>query len=146
VSLSRAVMLAVFAGLAWWAVAPVRGPGVAHHDVPPLPEAAPIQVAVLDTAAFRAPLWVSPPAPPPAPAPPPPPPPLRLQLLAVVLEGGAYRAVLYDPDTDRVLVASEGQTVSGRTLERVSARGVRVRDQAGVRVLALRQDGTGVVP
>src|SRR5690606_37850712 len=106
-----------------------------------------VRVAALDLDAFRVPLWVAPPAPPePEPEPPPsaPPPPLRMQLVAVVGSGeqgpGAYSAVLYDPDTDRLVVVAAGESLAeGRVVEGVTASGVSIRDDHGVRTFALRE-------
>jgi hypothetical protein len=102
----------------------------------------------LDTAAFRAPLWVTPPAPPTPPVAAAPAPPLKVQLLAVVHEGGVYKAVLYDPDSDKLLVLREGESlgVAGRAVEKVTASAVQIKDQSGVRTLALRDDQKGGSP
>jgi hypothetical protein len=107
---------------------------------------APVALAALDRDAFRAPLWVAPPAPPPMAAAPPPLPPLKLQLLAVVHEGGeggTYKAMLYDPDSDKILLAGNGDTVVGKKVEKVTAAGVQIRDGTGLRTLALRTDQPG---
>jgi hypothetical protein len=143
-----AACLGAVALAAWWAFAPLEAPDL---TVPELNEAdaAPgaVRLASLDLEAFRAPLWVAPPAPPepePAPAPPPPPPPLRMQLLAVVGGPGAYSAVLYDPDADRLVVVAAGESLAeGRVVEGVTASGVSIRDDQGVRTLALREERGG---
>lgn len=129
-----------------WALWPLRsaplGPPVAPDASQRLPAVA---VADLDVSAFRAPLWVVP-TPPPAPAPPPAPPaPLKLQLLAVIHEDGLYKAVVYDPDADKILVAAAGERLGNRTVERVNPSGVELRDGAGLRTLVLRSD-QGRVP
>ncbi len=104
---------------------------------------------VLDVAAFNAPLWVAPPTqPPPPPAPsvvatPPPPPPLKWQLLAIVREGDAYKALVYDPDADKVLTLAEGDHAGPRRVARITPTSVDVRDGAGVRTLALREQAGG---
>ncbi len=108
--------------------------------------AAPKQVAALDLAAFRTPIWIAeprPPAPTPPAAAPPPPPPLKLQLLAIIAEsnGGAYKAALYDPDTDRILVVAAGERVGTRTVEQVDKTTLTLRDGDGPRVLALKESG-----
>jgi hypothetical protein len=111
-----------------------------------MPEASRV---ALDVAAFNAPLWVAP-APPPAAvaaAPPaPPPPPLRWQLLAIVREDSGYKALLYDPDTDKLLALGEGDQSGPRHVARVTSMSVDVRDSAGVRTLALREPATGGRP
>jgi hypothetical protein len=111
----------------------------------PAAEPARLALTPLDLAAFRAPLWVAPPPPPPAPAPPapaPPPPPLKLQLLAVVSEGGVYKAALYDPDADRITIAGPGDTIAGRTIKEVRAGDVTLTDGGKPRTLSLRPEGS----
>jgi len=108
-------------------------------------------LATLDLQAFRAPLWVAPPAPPAPPVaaatPPPPPPPLKLQLIAIVREAGQgagesiYKAALYDPDADTLTVVGPGDTIAGRTIERVTASDVSLIDNGRSRTLSLRTEG-----
>jgi hypothetical protein len=62
---------------------------------------------------------------------------VRLQLLAITSDGTALRAVLYEPETDRLHIVGDGQTVSGRTVDRVLADGVAFRDDRGGGVLTL---------
>ena len=144
---ARLAMTGSLGASAAWALWPLRTsdlvPALAGETPQTAPETA---VAELDTSAFRAPLWISAPPPPPPAAAPAAPPPLKLQLLAVVREGGQYRAMLYDPDSDRILVAAEGERLGARTLERVTAAGVQIRDASGVRTLALRQGQPGGSP
>lgn len=133
-----------------YALAPLNRPAV---DAPaldaPSPGVVPPRVAALDVDAFRAPIWVADPPPPPPPPPTAPstsPPPLRLQLLAIVRDAGdppVYRATLYDPDTDRLLVVAAGDKVGARTVERVDAEGVGLADASGPRSLLLREATTG---
>jgi hypothetical protein len=66
-------------------------------------------------------------------------------LLAVVNHHGTYEAVLFDPDTDKLYSVREGDSMGTRTVERVSASGVDLRDSAGTRTLALK-DGKGAKP
>jgi hypothetical protein len=123
-----------------WAFAPLEHPRV---EVPALPAAAPQEAPErrpIELAAFRAPLWVAPPAPPPPARPepaPPPPPPLKFQLLAIVREAEMLKAVLYDPDTDRLLVVAEGEPLGARRVERVHPTTVDIRDDRGIRTLSL---------
>lgn len=152
----RATAVLCIVAAAWWAFTPLGFPSV---DLPerravPTPRAEPTRIA-LDVSAFRAPLWVAPPPPPAREKPPPKPAlpaPLNLQLLAIVREGTAYKAVLYDPDGDKVVVAAEGQSLAGgRTFKLVDERHVEIAESNGVvRALALRQDiktsGTGSEP
>lgn len=99
-------------------------------------------------AAFDAALWT---APPPirtvAAAPPalPPPPPLKLQLLGIFqVEKGdsaaSYRALLYDPEQDKVVIVASGDSIAQHTVDSVGRHAVTFRDTAGVRTLALRPD------
>ena len=125
-----------------WAIWPLQ---TASFSAPAVPvdsaEGAKAATADDDVSAFRAPLWVAPPPPPAPPSVAPPPPPLKLQLLAVIREGDRYKAMLYDPDADRIVVASEGERLGERTVESVSAAGVQIRDGNGLRTLALRRAG-----
>src|SRR3954462_6437056 len=99
-----AVLIVVPGVAAAWALWPLSTPrGVSATDAIRVIEPPAMTLAALDADAFRAPIWVAASAPPAPPAPPPPLPALRLQLLAVVQEEGVYRAVLYDPDADKVL-------------------------------------------
>jgi hypothetical protein len=102
-----------------------------HDDAPP----------PVDLAAFNAPLWVAPP-PPPAPAPvvaAPPKPPLKLQLIAIVREGEARKAAIYDPDQDRLFIVGKGDSVAGRVIEEVRASDLTLTDNGGKATLALRE-------
>lgn len=128
-----------------WALWPL---GSTAPDVPDGPSApSPVSPGetrlALDASAFRAPLWI---APPPPPAPPvkveaPPPPPLKLQLLAIMGSAGNYRAMLYDPDADRVLVRKAGEVAGDIKVERVEAKEVELSNSAGSRTLALKPAG-----
>ncbi|MBX3410407.1 MAG: hypothetical protein KF859_11045 [Phycisphaeraceae bacterium] len=132
-----------------WAFWPLGSPRV---DAPVFAELAtapaePAHVA-LDLAAFNTPLWVAPPPPPvkvaespPPPPPPPPAPPLKWQLLAIVREGEIYKALVYDPDSDKVLTLAEGDHSGPRRIARVTPTTIDVRDGAGTRTLALREPG-----
>lgn len=95
----------------------------------------------LDTSAFHVPLWIAPPVaePPPAviTAPPPPPVPLRWQLLAIIQEDSTLKAMVYDPDTDKVYMMSRGDHLGSRTISDISSLSIHVRDGQGSRTLAL---------
>jgi hypothetical protein len=140
------LLAAAVIGCGVWAFAPLEQPRI---ELPALPAAAPQEAPErrpIELAAFRAPLWVAPPAPPPPPKQepaPPPPPPLKLQLLAIVREAETLKAVLYDPDTDRLLVVAEGEPLGTRRVERVHPTAVDIRDERGIRTLSLvdSQDG-----
>ncbi len=147
--LGRALALMCVAACGLWAFMPL---GPAHVDVPNVSASAAsdrsVVPAALDVAAFNAPLWVAP-APPPlavAEVTPPPLPPLKWQLLAIVREDTGYKALVYDPDTDRLLVLKEGDDSGPQRVERVTATTLDVRGGAGVRTLALREAAPGGRP
>lgn len=133
-----------------WAVWPAPSRDQPQGTVQDVTQAAAqAPAAMWDAAAFDAPLWevpkeqvvavVSPPPPPP------PPPPLRLQLIAimhvpqdgdartnsgakqanssapVLNAAGAYRAALYDPDSDATSVVGVGDVIGGRRVTAVDA-------------------------
>jgi hypothetical protein len=116
--------------------------------------------AHLDLAAFRAPLWVAPPAPtaptPPAPTssapkPLPPPPPLKWQLLAIIAEqregdvahaGFSPRAMLYDPETDAILELAAGDRHAGRSVESITRDGITIRTGTHTHTLTLERPTT----
>jgi hypothetical protein len=128
---------ALAAPLLIWALWPAK-----PASLPPAP-AAPIATdhassatrPPLRLAAFDAPIWTLDP-PPPTPATPPP--PLRLQLVGIIRdEGGAkgakgtLKAVIYDPDTDELVVVAEGAKIGPRSITRIDAAGVTLTDAAG---------------
>ena len=59
-----------------------------------------------------------------------PPAPLRLQLVGIVgdASGGALRAVLYNQETDELVVVEAGEKVGVRTVVKVEAAGVTLSD------------------
>ena len=131
--------------LAWWALRPLpavsAGAGLALESVP-RGEAGAVPAA-LDVAAFHVPVWIAPPAPPPpapAPKPAPEPPPFKLQVLAIVEDGAGegHRALMYDPESDRPFWVHGGSEVGSRSILRVNAESVEVRDGALTRTLVLR--------
>ncbi len=141
----KAALIAVLfacAGFAAWPFepAPVVPPVIAQ------PETTKSQKAALDLAAFRVPMWVADPAPP-APvvanAPAPRPPPLKLQLLAIIHEGEIYKAAVYDPDSDRILVVADGEKSGPRGLDQIDSSPLTLGDGTGRRVLALKAGGGG---
>lgn len=100
-----------------WALWPSRDPDIPHVRAA---EAADIPAATLvsfDADAFSTPIWVAPPPPPKPPElertlpPPPPPEPLKVQLLSIVRDGDTRRAMLFDPDTKKILTLVVGDHV-----------------------------------
>jgi len=150
-AIRTAVAIALVTLLTWWAFMPLPEVTIdtPRESPPNLPRSAPEPTRLaLDLAAFHAPLWIAPPSPPaptPVPKPEPPPPPLKLQILAIVRESGGAddhggnRALLYDPDTDKPIWVRPGQTIGRRTVERITAEAVELRDGTLLRTLALRE-------
>lgn len=132
------LMVVLAAAFAFWPVSPrtITAPKLEQ------PEPSQRALAALDTSAFRTPIWLAEP-PPPAPAtpapPPPPPPPLKIQLLAILHEDGVYKAAVYDPDTDRILVVKAGEKIGVRTAASITATTLVVKDEAGSKTLALKE-------
>ncbi len=121
----------------WWAAAPLDPQRVAEiepraYEVPPRAVIAP-----LDLAAFSAPLWLAPPAPPESPTVAALP-PLRLQLIAVVRTDDGLRAVLFDPDANRLYSLAEGESLRDGSVETVTETGMTFHDPSGTRTLSLR--------
>lgn len=116
-------------------VAPISGP---------MPRAVAMDTIALDLAPFHAPLWVAPPAPPPSPVAAAPPPPLRLHLIAILRGSGPerpYRAALYDPESDKLIFVGPGDSIDGRTIERVGASELSLLDHGVTRTLSLNTEG-----
>jgi hypothetical protein len=140
---------AVLAGAAW-ALMPPRTPVIEAPSAQlAAQDDAPIKPAPLDVKAFDTPVWTmaAAPLPPPPPAPPPPPPPpLKLQLIGILKEEQDYKAVLYDPDTNKLFVVATGQEAQGHRIDRVAADAITIKDGAVVRTLALKTGGAGGGP
>ncbi|MCC6676319.1 MAG: hypothetical protein IT436_04170 [Phycisphaerales bacterium] len=171
--MSRALLIRAVGGLAvmlaaWWALRPLPGVtellGVeggadlrsSQQADEPAPDA-PDETAMvaLDESVFHAPLWLAPPpppAPPPEPAKPAPLPPLKLQLLAIVRvpeaasDEARYRAMLYDPETDKIIEVAAGETIGDRTVVGVTQHEITLKDRAGTRTLSLRADAPRTSP
>lgn len=127
-----------------WALWPI-GARTLPPDTVPVPAdrtgPATAQRPALQLAAFDAPIWT---LDPPPPTPVTPPPPLRLQLVGMVRDGGTgaggvLKAVIYDPDTDELVVVAEGAKVGPRTVTRIDATGVTLTDATGTRRLQMEQ-------
>jgi len=100
--------------------------------------------ATLDAEAFQVALWTPPPLKNAVVAvpPPPPPPPFKLQLLGIAGDGTAdspLRACLYDPETDRVLLVAQGDTVKPFLIRRLTRENIEFVDGTRVERLTLRE-------
>ncbi len=136
-----AAWLFVLLGCAVFAAWPQSATPIALPKIEPLAPEKKVPPR-LDLTAFRTPLWVADAAPPTAPvqaAPTPPPPPLKLQLLAIIHEGDAYKAALYDPDSDRLLIVAAGERIGTRSVESIDKAKLTLNDGAARRVLALKE-------
>ncbi|MCC6321908.1 MAG: hypothetical protein IT438_10800 [Phycisphaerales bacterium] len=160
---AAATSLAAIALAAWWALRPLGVPAfdgaasVASQLPPPPLSDQPLprrKLAALDLTAFSTPLWVAPPVPPapPAPAEPPKPlPPLKVQVIAIVRDGGnadkheEFTVLVYDPDADRLLSLRTGDQIAGRTIARITEISVELRERDRTRVIALSDAGATAI-
>jgi hypothetical protein len=131
------------AGAAVWALLPLEA------DIPAFPKIAPAEPKVatpvpLDLAAFQSPAWTveSPPVTPVVAQAPPPPPPLRVQLIGIVRDAEQDKAILYDPDSNKVFAVFAGELVHGRRVERVAGGSVSIGGGSSAQVLTLKNGGT----
>lgn len=144
-----------------WAFWPIRaeplrladvgvGVGVGQSDPAGKDSVAP-KIA-FNAAAFDAPLWTPPPPPPSKPVAqkPPPPPPLKLQLIGISRDNGTdgtpiLRGVLYDPDSDRLLIVASGEKIelAGRQpilIAKLTADAIELQDGDITRRLTLSDE------
>ncbi len=138
------VCSAIVAVAAAWALRPLAPTAkpAQLEEAPQSVSQGPARLA-LDVDAFRAPIWVQAPQLSQAPPDAAPLPPLRIQLLAILREGDIYKAALYDPDADRLFIVASGESVAGRTVDRVLADAVALRDGGGGEVLTLARSAGG---
>lgn len=118
------VPLAVWA---CWSVAVEKDEAARPAEARSAAHAPAAQRPALELAAFDAPIWTFDPPPP---APVTPPAPLRLQLVGLVRDGsdGQLRAVLYNQETDELVVVAAGDKVGARSVTKVEAAGVTLSD------------------
>ncbi len=137
------------AGCAWWALCPLAD--LAPVKVELARPKAPDVVGddgfdVIDARAFAARLW----NPVPAPSASVPaeleaaskPPPLRLELVGIINDGGTLRAALYDADTDRLHIVSNGDHIGRLTVTLVADSHVELTDGHSTRRLFLREQSS----
>ena len=55
--------------------------------------------------------------------------------------GEKYKALVYDPDSDKVLVIAAGEKVGSSSIESIDELGLRIRDAHGTRSLTLKSEG-----
>ncbi len=109
----------------------------ASPPTPALHERPRTALASLDPEAFRTPIWVAEP-PPTVPEKPPPAPPVRLRLVAIVRDSDELlRAILFDPDSNRLITAAAGETIANHLVEAIDHERVTISGQGGVSMLAL---------
>jgi hypothetical protein len=146
VSLLAAAMLAS----GYWALAPLPEPAIPQAALPPSKIGeSPRDLAALDQRPFQLRLFLSQPSvgagsAVTAPPPPPPPVPPRLQLLAILHDEpgpDGYRAMIYDPGADKVLVVGAGERIGSQTVQSVDALSLHFTGDSGEHVLALRAEG-----
>jgi hypothetical protein len=117
-----------------WALWPSGPPDLPRVRDPETTSTAAVTPASFDADAFSTPIWVAAPLPPSPPEterespPPPPPEPLKVQLLSIVREGDTRRAMLFDPDTRKVVTLAVGDRVGspadGRTIASITDKEV----------------------
>ncbi len=137
-----AVCAAAVIAAALWALLvpsqrPIEAPDFAALAPAGEPPPRPLAVAAFDTPVWTIPQVVTA-APPSLPPPPPPPPPLKVQLIGIIKEEVGYKAVLYDPDTNKVRVVAAGEEVQGRRVARVAADMMTIGQGATLQTLALK--------
>jgi hypothetical protein len=128
-----------------WALWPPSTPQVDTPSLAFLVEPVePPKLPPLDVRAFDTPVWtIAAALQPSVPAPPtlPPPPPLKLQLIGILKGGQDYKAVLYDPDSNKLFVVATGGEAQGHKVDRVTADAIAIGDGALIRTLALKTGG-----
>lgn len=99
----------------------------------------------LNVEAFNVKLW----NPPPPPAKPEtviaaePTKPFNLQLIGIITEGAQHKAALYDPESDRILIVSAGDTVRDHVVTNVTERMIELARSDGrsaAQQLALKKE------
>lgn len=146
-AITTILALAILPTLAW-ALWPSSSPDILRVREPESVAPSSVASVAFDADAFSTPIWVAPPAPPAPPEPEreppptPPPEPLKVQLLSIVRDGDTRLAMLFDPDTRRVLTLAVGDPLGAatdeRTISSITDRDVIVTSPRGEHVLSLR--------
>lgn len=127
-----------------WALWPLSPAATQAPSVLTSATAARIPIAPLDLSGFERPLWTvaAAPAPPANTAAPPPPPALRLQLLGITEDPTSHerRAVVFDPEGNRILILASGDAVGPRSVKAIEPTAVTFALGEVTQSLALRPD------
>jgi len=145
----RVTWLAGMAGVAvcaLWAFGPLQAPAAPGVTLlRPMSDPVGIEAIVksIDQTAFAARLWNAPPTPdrggPVADDRSKRQPPLRLELIGITRDNDRLYAVLYDPESDRLLTVGDGDQIRDHTVTAISESEVELSDGRSTRRLALRE-------
>ena len=64
----------------------------------------------------------------------------RVQLVGITEEKGVLRAALYDPDSDRLWIVGNGESIPGQRVQSLTASEITLVGNVGTTRLALRRD------
>lgn len=126
-----------------WALAPLpkQSPLPVLQPVPEPIRPQPAENETIDSTMFAAKLWNPPPVPQKEEvAQAEPPKPLNLQLIGIIYEGSDVRsAAVYDIDSDRLFILSNGDQIGGQTVQSITEQGIELTDGRSTHRLALKQ-------
>jgi hypothetical protein len=99
----------------------------------------------LEQSAFAANLWHTPPGPAPVTVAkaPEPPKPLNVQLIGIINEAGVRKAALYDMETDRLVIVSDGDSIRGHTIKSITEKTIELTDGRSSQTLTLADPASG---
>lgn len=125
---------------AFWSLPVPTMPASGTMNVPAGPSISrtPAPQVELDLMAFRAPIWVTPPAPAALLPPPPPPPPLRIQLLGIGSDLKGAVCMLFDPDSGAIASVRLGERFANYEIAFIGDDRVECRMGVAVQSLFLR--------
>ena len=108
----------------------------------PAPQPAQGALAYADPEAFSARIWHAPPGTPAnrAPKVSDRSKPLKLQLIGIIKDGERLEAVLYDPETDQLLIVKNGDRVKQHTVTAIGIDTVELSDGRSTTRLSLKED------
>lgn len=124
-----AVVVVGLLGVIGWTIAPTADPDERLPETASAPGAGtgPTGRSTLDTAAFDRVLWFVAPPPPAIPPPPKPPEMPRLELVGIIRQGDALRALIVDAADHELRTISAGDTIGVTEVLEITDRGVRCR-------------------